>query len=768
MEVFFFILLSIVLVFFGYSALRSDRKSRTNIYFLLFIICVIFWIFSNYFSNTPSEYWFVLLSNRLIFVSTSILVWALFLFASVYPESDSVISKKWRIISLVSTVVVVLLAFTKYIVKEVIIENDYSSIDFGSCILIYVLHFLTFFFLFVYLLIKKYKKAKGIEKVQLQYLLLGVVLTAIGALITNLILPIFFKVFFLSNYGPAFLIIFVGFTSVSIVRHRFLGIRFLLGKILFFISLSIFTILGYFLFSWIANSFLGGVFTTKSILISFLVGPIYAFLYLKLSSYISKLIEEKFVYIQFHPAEVLSKFLKSTSTELDMDKIAVYVVNTVKKFLNLERAGVIIFDKNNSKILYRKLIGFELNGVRDLLQVINYWKDIGEDPVMVLDEVKKLEEKNIKDSKNRLERIIRCMEDEKISVILPLNRKVQLNGILVIGKKKDSNPFSVEDMNFLEDIIANASVAMGRAILYKEVQGFNDVLKIKVAEQTKDLKIKVNQLNEARRREHDMVDIMGHELRTPMTIIRNYYELMLKLFEKNKISNTTTLGKYDGYMDIIGENIGREIALINTLLSATKLDDGHMELNKEEVDIIDSLEDGILGHEKEAKDKGIYIKFKRPEKIEEFPKVYGDNIRIHEIIDNLISNSIKYTQKGGVDIRVSSEKEFVKVDIVDTGIGMSEKDIKNIGKKFYRSNQYLTEKNKEGIPLVRPGGTGLGLFVTFGLIKAHGGRVEVKSKLGKGSTFSFTLPIMKKTNIVKDKVDKDKGDMFMRLGLKKK
>lgn len=62
----------------------------------------------------------------------------------------------------------------------------------------------------------------------------------------------------------------------------------------------------------------------------------------------------------------------------------------------------------------------------------------------------------------------------------------------------------------------------------------------------------------------------------------------------------------------------------------------------------------------------------------------------------------------------------------------------------------------------------MGLFVTFGLIKAHGGRVEVKSKLGKGSTFSFTLPIMKKTNIVKDKVDKDKGDMFMRLGLKKK
>jgi len=132
----------------------------------------------------------------------------------------------------------------------------------------------------------------------------------------------------------------------------------------------------------------------------------------------------------------------------------------------------------------------------------------------------------------------------------------------------------------------------------------------------------------------------------------------------------------------------------------------------------------------------------------------------------LISNAIKYTNKGGVKIKVSHNKKFVKIDISDTGIGMSEEDLKNVGKKFYRSNQYLNKEGKN-VPLVRPGGSGLGLFVTFGLIKAHGGTIKVKSKLGKGSTFSFTLPLVKQMNKAQGSVSKYNGDMFEKLGLKK-
>ncbi len=769
MQLYFLILLSIALLFFGVSSLRSDSKSKTNRYFLLFILSVIIWIFSNYLSNTISIYWIALISNRLIFFSTTLLSWILFLFASVYPNSNKLFKKIYYILSGIFTLVVLIIDLTPYVVESISIESGYSSIVFGLGVSIYVLHFIFFFFLFIYLLIKKYKKAVGLEKVQLQYLLLGIVLTALGAGATNLILPVVFKIFSLSNYGPVFLIIFVGFTFTSIVRHRFLGIRFLLGRIIFFSVVSIFSLVSFFLLAFLATKVFGGVFETNTILATFAIAPIYAWGYLKFSSYIQKLIEERVVYTNIHPTEILSKFLRATSTQLDMDKIAVYVINTVRKYLNLEKVGIILFEKDSSKVIYKRLLNFKLEGVRDLLQVIQYWKDIGEDPILVLEEAKKIQAKNLKDPKKRLERVIKCMEDEGISAIFPLNRKVQLNGIIVVGKKKNSDPFSVEDMNFLEDIIANASVAMGRAILYKEVESFNSVLKIKVAEQTKDLKEKVTQLNEARRKEHDMIDIMGHELRTPMTIIRNYQEILNNYFEKEGLYKGRKWSKKSKeYMDIIEENIDREIALINVLLSATKLDDGKLVLNKEGVNISDVIQDGILGHEVDVKEKGLYIKFNQSDEEKVLPQVFADRVRIQEVVDNLLGNAVKYTNEGGIDINVIPNEKYMKIEIVDTGIGIPPQEIKHIGKKFYRSNQYISGKDNS-MPLVRPGGTGLGLFVTFGLIKAHGGEVEVKSKLGKGSTFSFTIPLFKKEHehnlhTVKD----DNGDMFKRLGLKRK
>ena len=767
MELAFLILLSMVLLIFGISSFISNRKSKTNILFLLFILCLIVWITSNYLSNTLLSYDLVILFNRLIFISTSLLVWLLFLFASVYPNSKESLNKLWYLISTIFTFVVLIVDISNYVVKSVVIENSYSSIEFGNGIYLYLLHFVLFFLLFIFLLIRKYKGSSGLEKIQLQYLLLGIVVSAIGAMVTNLLLPIVFKIFSLSNYGPGFLVIFIGFTFFSIVKHRFLGIRFLLGKIIFYICLSLFLFLFFFGFALIGTTFFDSIFSGNTILLSVIVFPIFAWLMLKFIEKIRKLIEENFVYEKIHPQEMLSKFLKRTSTELDMDKIAVYVINTVKKYLGLGSIGILLFDKESSQIIYKRLLNFKLEGVRDLLQVIHYWKDIGSDPVLVLEEVKKVKEMNDTDPKGRLGRIIGCMEKEEISAILPLNRKVQLNGIIIIGKKKNGDPLSVEDIDFLESIIANASVAMGRAILYKEVASFNQTLSKKVEEQTRELKKKVLQLNEARRKEHDMIDIMGHELRTPMTVIRNYYELLNNLFKKEELlpQKKSIKTQLNGYMEVIEENIEREIDLINVLLSATKLDDGKLELNRESVNIIDIIRNSIIAYEKEVKEKGVYLKMSLVDGKKELPRVFADKVRIQEVVDNLISNAVKYTNKGGVDIFVSIENEYMRVEIKDTGIGMSEEDLKNIGRKFYRSNQYI-EGVAKSIPLVRPGGTGLGLFVTFGLIRAHGGRIEVKSKMGEGSSFIFTIPLLKE-NDTKGIKQKKVEDMFVRLGLKK-
>jgi len=160
----------------------------------------------------------------------------------------------------------------------------------------------------------------------------------------------------------------------------------------------------------------------------------------------------------------------------------------------------------------------------------------------------------------------------------------------------------------------------------------------------------------------------------------------------------------------------------------------------------------VHGNEKELKEGvKIYIDIE-----EGLPFAYADRIRVMEILDNLIGNVVKYTDKGRIDIQARSKGENVQISVRDTGKGIPKGDIPKLGSKFYRANNY------SGSKIVRPGGTGLGLYVTFRLVKLMGGKINVKSEEGKGSTFTFTLP--RYTNQKLDSTDT--MDKFTKLGLK--
>lgn len=173
---------------------------------------------------------------------------------------------------------------------------------------------------------------------------------------------------------------------------------------------------------------------------------------------------------------------------------------------------------------------------------------------------------------------------------------------------------------------------------------------------------------------------------------------------------------------------------------------------------------GILGQQKDAEHKGLYIKFTKPKDADKYRPIFADKIRIQEVVDNLINNGVKYTQKGGITISISKDKESVEVTVSDTGVGMPKEAIKQLGKKFYRIAQHTSDKNgKNGATVVRPGGTGLGLYVTYGLVKAHGGTIVAKSEIGKGSEFTFKLPFMKPGQ--KYTPLEDQKDVFKKIGL---
>ncbi|NLZ24712.1 hypothetical protein GX888_03155, partial [Candidatus Dojkabacteria bacterium] len=138
--------------------------------------------------------------------------------------------------------------------------------------------------------------------------------------------------------------------------------------------------------------------------------------------------------------------------------------------------------------------------------------------------------------------------------------------------------------------------------------------------------------------------------------------------------------------------------------------------------------------------------------------VYADRVRVAEILNNLISNAVKYTKQGTIIVSAEASNSNIRISVKDTGVGISKEDLDRIGEKFFRVGHYLESD------IVRPGGTGLGLYITFKLARLMGGDIKVKSQVNKGTTFTLTLP-----KYIGQYIDssQDSLDRFRRLGLKK-
>ena len=143
--------------------------------------------------------------------------------------------------------------------------------------------------------------------------------------------------------------------------------------------------------------------------------------------------------------------------------------------------------------------------------------------------------------------------------------------------------------------------------------------------------------------------------------------------------------------------------------------------------------------------------------------IVADRAKIEEVIGNLITNAIKYSEHGTIEISTEKMDKEIIVHVKDEGTGIQQEDIPGLFQKFHRLHNYIGNPSDPQHLLVRPGGTGLGLYVVKGIIEKHGGKVWVESEVGKGSTFSFSLPIKELNNKESDNKSKE---MFKRLGLK--
>jgi two-component system sensor histidine kinase/response regulator len=262
-----------------------------------------------------------------------------------------------------------------------------------------------------------------------------------------------------------------------------------------------------------------------------------------------------------------------------------------------------------------------------------------------------------------------------------------------------------------------------------ELANYRENLENIVQERTEKLRLAIQKAEEANRLKSEFLATMSHEIRSPMSGVIGMAELLLdtSLNEEQKGLTKTILNSGEVLLNIIED-----------ILDFSKIEANKMELDPVAINMLDIVDDVCMLYSTRARDKALEIAVRYVPGSEQF--VYADPIRMRQVLGNLINNAIKFTENGHIIITVEEnisttlpeDKVSLTFSIQDTGIGIDANDQERVFEKFSQANSSTTRNY---------GGTGLGLSICRKLVELMGGTMNLESALGKGSTFSFTLPL---------------------------
>lgn len=432
--------------------------------------------------------------------------------------------------------------------------------------------------------------------------------------------------------------------------------------------------------------------------------------------------------------------LYNTSTQLagslDKQKLINIMIDGLEKSLSFSLSSILVFnDEHNIDLIINSLYGISprLEHSLKLRAILSYRA--------LFDKKRIPYDLNVNDIRV-IKNIKHPLEEYDLNILkfdnlfAPINVGEKFFGLIEVFREAD---YTQEDTTCFQTLARQVSLPLENASLYEEIKNTN------------------TKLEKLERLKSEFISIVSHELRTPLTAIKNSLEICLS----GKAGDVSSI--MDKFLNMAKRNVTRLSGIINDLLDLSKVEAGKMDFKFEKTNINVPVEFMKNTFENVAKEKNIDLILEKEDNI---APTYIDSQRIEQVMSNLVSNAIKFTNENGkITIKTQNIKEenidksllfgvenpvfyenYIKVSVADSGIGIAPDDIKKVFDQFQQIENSLNRKN---------GGTGLGLPIAKQLIEAHKGYIWVESEINRGTTFSFVIPVLSEKEKFISDLDKD-------------
>lgn len=699
----FYVLLSFLIgtIFFSIAVVvlikaKAHKPSRVFHWVSVFtaLIVMITW---GYFSD-PKLLGYLM---RIILHFSVSMVPVLFIhFTLVFPKQISINKFWYRTLYSIALVIFLLLNYTffqrVFEVNELSIRNYVLSYNISRYFLI--LCIIAAILIFVY----SYRTSLiETDKRKLKWILYGLVVGPLSFILLWTLPILFLEKSFVPEELILVLISIIPITfAISIIKYHVMDIDKLINRsVVYFFAIGLVLII-YLIFIGVIT-YLTTAVDLKTL--SIITAVIIAVLFQPIRSKTQEFVDRKFFRVKYDFREALKKFFIKIENALDINSLIEVVIENTYGLMPVKRIGFFILAKGDKlKLAAHKnfdfLVGRSIKFQREKLKT-----DLSL-PVAIPESIETGVPIEIAD--------LEVFQRWGIYLVFPVKSpRNEIQGFLVLGEKKSELKFTIEDVDLMNAVINKVAASFDR---------------IRMQEALFEKHLESERLEELNRIKSYFISSVSHDVKTPLTSIKMFAELLQSSEEINS-------EKAREYLEMIEGESNRLTRLIDNVLDFSKIERGIKEYNFENISLNElvSRTMKLMQYQFNLFKFEVNINLTKDEKI-----IRADKDALEEALINLLSNSIKYSgiQKG-VNISTAFENNFMILSVEDKGIGISSENMEKIFNPFFRIDSSDVRKS---------GGAGLGLSIAKHIMDAHNGIIEVQSELGKGSKFKLMFPVLNK------------------------